>query len=133
MSALFKKGMVFGVFDNFHPGHEYFLSSAKNKCTELFVVVTLPHVVKLIKKRVPHHALEQRIENIKNYDARLSVVEGDAVLGAWNIFKMYNPDIIFLGYDQQGIARELDKLGMLYEYIDAHYPEKYKSSLMRPL
>ncbi len=124
--------MVFGVFDRFHKGHEYFLSQAHTQAEQLVVVVTLPEVVESIKKKAPFDAFEERIGNIKKFNLDFRVVPGDKELGSWQILKDHEPDIIFLGYDQQGIARELDRLNFPYLYIDAHYPEKYKSSLLRP-
>jgi cytidyltransferase-like protein len=125
------KAMVFGVFDHFHKGHEYFLSEARKKCRELTVVVTLPDIVELMKKRIPDHTLEERINALKNFNSSFNVVPGDPIMGEWKVLKTHTPDIIFLGYDQQGIAGELDKLGIPYEFIDSHFPEKYNSSLVR--
>lgn len=127
----YKKGMVFGVFDCFHKGHEYFLLEAKSKCEELIVVVTLSEIVELIKKRKPQDSLEVRMENIKSFDKEFLVVLGDTTMGEWTVLKTHKPDVVFLGYDQQGIAGELDKLGVGYIYIESHYPEKYKTSLVR--
>lgn len=122
--------IVFGVFDRLHKGHEYFLSEAKALCGHLTVVVTLPEIVMLMKKKMPRQTLEERLEAIRNFDTAFNVVPGDATMGEWNVFEKYKPDIVLLGYDQQGIAKELDRLGMKYEYIDAHFPERYKSSLI---
>ena len=123
------KGMVFGVFDAFHKGHEYLLTEAKKRCTELVVVVTLPHIVEHMKQRQPHHTLTERMAHIKEFDTNLNVISGDEAMGEWRVLKTHRPDVVFLGYDQQGIASELDMLGIAYEFIDAHHPEKYKSSL----
>ncbi len=122
--------MVFGVFDTFHKGHEYFLTQAKSRCDNLIVVVTLSEVVALMKKRQPQHTLAERMEQVKNFCPDSTVIPGDSIMGEWNVFKTHTPDIIFLGYDQQGIAGELDRLGMKYEYIDSFQPEKYKSSFL---
>ena len=122
--------MAFGVFDHFHKGHEYFLSEAKSRCDELVVVVTVPGIVELLKKRQPDHSLEERKAHIATFDASLSIVSGDEALGSWQVLRMHEPDIVFLGYDQQGIARELDKLGQAYALIGPHHPERYKSSIV---
>jgi cytidyltransferase-like protein len=124
-----KTGMAFGVFDSLHNGHEYFLSEAKAKCLDLIVVVTVPEVVRLLKNKVPRHSLEERIEAIRAFDSSCTVVAGDTTLGGWEVLKRYAPDVVYLGYDQQGIASEMDKLGIAYEFIGSYFPEKYKSSL----
>ena len=151
------RGMVFGVFDNLHPGHEFFLLEAAKDCDELVVVVTLPEIVSLLKGKTPKKSLEERIGDIRDFFAdkkilsrtgvelEFFVVAGDKEIGSWNILKQYKPDVIFLGYDQQAIARELDKLKALvlpkleatsfgvfsYKFIESYEPEKYKSSLRK--
>jgi len=122
--------MVFGVFDIFHPGHIYFLTEASTRCEHLTVVVARSEVVELLKKRVPRNLLEDRIEKIRAHNSNYNVIEGDETLGEWAVLRDNPSDIIFLGYDQQGIARELDRIGVEYEFIESHHPDKYKSSLL---
>jgi FAD synthetase len=130
MTKKHKKGMVFGVFDVFHPGHVYFLNEAASRCEELTVVVTHPEVVMLLKNKNPRNSLEERVCAVKKNDDRYNVVTGDSTIGGWQVLRDNQFDIIFLGYDQQGIAKELDRLKVNYEILDSHYPEKYKSSLL---
>lgn len=125
-----KRGMVFGVFDHFHKGHEYFLTEAARQCDELIVVVTLPEIVEKLKGRTPRHSLEKRTAHVTEFNPQFVVVAGDATLGEWNVLRGYSPDIVFLGYDQQGIEKELKSLGVPCLFIDSHHPEQYKSSLM---
>ena len=126
----YKVGMVFGVFDGLHEGHKYFLNIAKKQCDKLIVVVAQDKVVEIMKNRTPKNNLENRIEEIKLFAPDLVVIPGDKASGGWQVLKENNPDIIFLGYDQEVIARELDKLNTPYIFIDSHFPEKYKSSLL---
>lgn len=126
----YSKGIVFGVFDNFHPGHAHFLKEASSLCENLTVVVTLPEISKILKNTLPRESLEERIKNVKNFNQNLNVIEGDSKLGEWSVLKQNNPDIVILGYDQKGIADELEKSNVQYIVLGAHYPEKYKSSLM---
>ena len=123
--------MVFGVFDIFHPGHEYFLSEAESRCNELIVVVTVSEVVSLLKKLPPKNPYELRASSVKKYNSKYIVIPGDSTVGGWKVLKDNQFDIILLGYDQQSIARELDRLGVPYEFLDSHMPEVYKSSLLR--
>ena len=125
------RGMVFGVFDGFHPGHKFFLSSASKECGELIVVVTLSEVVSLLKDRSPVYDFDKRVADIKKFNSQFIVVPGDKKLGSWDVLKTYSPDKIFLGYDQTSIARELDRFKLLYEFIGSYEPEKHKSSLKR--
>lgn len=125
-----KKGLVFGVFDGLHQGHRYFLDHASQACNELVVVLTLEEVVKALKGKIPRQNYAERRDAIKKFNPNLKIVSGDAEIGTWNIFKKYHPDIVILGYDQKGISRELEKMNMPFIFIDAHMPEKYKSSLL---
>jgi len=116
-------GMIFGVFDGLHPGHVYFVNEALKKCEHLTVVV------EILKKKTPKYSLEERMSRLKKLNENLSVIPGDKMLGEWTVLKENRIDIVFLGYDQQGIARELDKMTKPYIFLPAYYPEKYKSSL----
>ncbi len=143
LSSKIVRGLVFGVFDNLHPGHEFFLSETAKECDELVVVVTLPEVADLLKGKLPKKSLEERISDVKDFftsehllgrngiDMQFSVVAGDKEIGSWKVLKEYKPDVIFLGYDQQGIAKELDKLSFSYKFVASYQPEKYKSSLRK--
>ncbi len=122
--------MVFGVFDRFHKGHEFFLSHATEQCEQLVVVVTLSEVSELFKKKSPSHAFEERVLAIKKYNDKFLVVPGDTTVGEWAVLKKYSPNMVFLGYDQQAIAGELDRLGVPYSFIEAYKPETYKTSLI---
>lgn len=126
----YKIGMVFGVFDGLHTGHQYFLTEASKRCEKLIVVVTLPAIVALLKKRLPHYEYEERVAEIRAFDPELKIVPSDKTLGEWNVVKKHAPEIIFLGYDQQTMAAELTKTGIPFVFLDSHHPEKHKSSLL---
>lgn len=124
------RGMVFGVFDGLHDGHKNFLSRAAEQCDELIVVLTLPEMVQQLKGRLPARSFETRLADIKSFNANFAVVGGDTMLGEWKVLKDHQPDRIFLGYDQQGIAGELMKLKIPYMILESYNPEQYKSSLL---
>lgn len=123
-------GMVFGVFDGFHAGHQFFLTEAQKQCSKLIVVVTRSEMVQQLKGFTPQYTYEQRASAIQKYNQNLHIVPSDTVLGSWDVFKKQTPTIVFLGHDQQGIAKELKKIPIPYIYLPAHHPEKYKSSLL---
>jgi len=123
--------LAFGVFDNLHDGHKDFLSQALKKCDKLIVVVARPEIVQTLKNHTPKQTYEERVKALESFDARIKAVPSDSVLGSWKVLRTYHPDIVFLGYDQKGIAAELKKLGVNFEFLVAHMPEKYKSSLMK--
>jgi cytidyltransferase-like protein len=124
------KAIVFGVFDGLHEGHKSFLRQAASKCDQLTVVVTVPEIVQALKNRVPKYSYADRFAAIQAFDKELKVVPSDAVLGEWSVLENLRPDMVFLGYDQQAIATELEKLGVPFTFLTSHEPERYKSSIL---
>lgn len=125
--------MVFGVFDGFHPGHRYFLTEARARCERLVVVVALSEVVERMKKRPPLYTYEERVARIEEFDSSLTVVPSDSGLGEWRVLKEHKPEMVFLGYDQVALGQALVDIAMPHTYIGSHYPEKFKSGLLRPI
>ena len=125
-------GVVFGVFDGCHPGHTYFLSKAQQLCDELIVVLTLPETSLLLKKRTPKFSYENRAAALCAFNSKIKIIPSDTKPGTWSIFRDPPKRLVILGYDQQGIAVELEKMNIPFVFIDAHHPEKFKSSLLYP-
>lgn len=126
----FKKGVVFGVFDGLHEGHKYFLNVALSSVEKLIVVVAPDSAVLSLKGKKPQHALQERMKRILELNSLLTVVAGDEKEGEWSVIRKEQPDIVFLGHDQADIAEELTKLDVTFQYIGAHEPERYKSSIL---
>ena len=126
----YSRGIVFGVFDNLHDGHKYFLKEASQKCDKLIVVVTPTKIVKLLKKHPPKYSFKERVEKIKEFNQNFSIISGDLTLGKWNILKQNPSDIVLLGYDQKEISKDLEKLNIPYVFLEPYSPEKYKSSIL---
>jgi cytidyltransferase-like protein len=122
--------IVFGVFDGLHEGHRFFLTQAKKLCEKLVVVLTPSETSKLLKGRSPHFSYEEREKELLKFDQSLEIVPADTEPGAWKIFRDRAFDRVILGYDQSGIAKELEKMSMPFIVLDAHRPETYKSSLL---
>ena len=143
----FSRGITFGVFDGLHPGHQYFLTEALKQRDELIVVVTLDDVVLHFKNRLPKFSLTERMEKIQIFlaewvkksntdlqkiDKKITVVEGDTIgeMGEWAVLKKHQPDVVFVGYDQQGVADEMTRLSVKTITIPAYFPDQYKSSII---
>lgn len=123
-------GIVFGVFDGLHEGHHHLLTESAKQCKKLIVVVTLDSVVSILKNHPPIYSYEERVQTIQKFNADFTVVPSDPTLGGWSILDRHEPDIIFLGYDQHAIAREMKRLQKSFFIIDAHHPETLHSSIL---
>ena len=125
-----KTGMVFGVFDGLHDGHRHLLSEATKRCEKLIIVVTLDVVVSILKNHPPKYSYEDRVKAIVDFNPNLAIVPSDPTLGGWSILDRHQPDMIFLGYDQHAIEREMKRLRRSFLTIDAHNPETFHSSIL---
>lgn len=122
--------MVYGVFDGFHEGHQHFLREAMKHCHRLIVVVAHPDMVKTLKDRTPYYSVEERLNAIRATHPDAEVVIGDSTIGQWSALKHYHPDIVLLGYDQNRLGAELNNIGVHSLVITAHFPTKFKSSIL---
>jgi cytidyltransferase-like protein len=132
-----KKVLVFGTFDIFHRGHEYFLKEAKKHGDFLAVVVARDVTVENVKKQGAVNDENKRASTI-----RKSGIASEVVLGSlgdkYEVIKKYKPDIICLGYDQKFFVDNLKEKLLQFElkdtkvlHIDSFEPEIYKSSKLR--
>ena len=109
--------MVFGVFDGLDEGHKHFLTEARKRCDNLFVVVTPDEVVGLLKHKSPLNSYEDRVWAIKKFMQNAWVVKGDSVPGTWEVIRTHVPEEVYLGHDQHRIGDELFKMGIPYHFI----------------
>jgi cytidyltransferase-like protein len=129
-----RTGLIFGVFDGLHPGHEFLLREVLKLCARLVVVLTLPETALHLKGHVPVQSFSDREKTLISFDPRISVIPSDKVPGEWSIFKKINLTeySVILGYDQTEIAQELKKMKIPFLVLPSFQPGKYKSSLLRP-
>lgn len=101
-----------GTFDLLHLGHVRFLEEAKNaggENAELMVIVARDNTVKARKGKKPVMPEDQRralVESLKVVDEAILGLE-DFSIG--KVIEKIKPDVIALGYDQDGIEREVQK------------------------
>lgn len=122
--------MVFGTFDDLHPGHRYFLDRAE-KHGELTVVIARDANVRRIKNRAPRYSELERAAAIRGAYPDVEVVLGHETDFLHWIHER-KPDLLILGYDQHlppGIREE--DLGVRIKRLPAFEPQKWKSSLRR--
>ncbi len=122
--------LLFGTFDDLHPGHLFVLHEAAKR-GEVSVVVARDQNVLRFKGLPPLHGEEVRIRAVTEAFPGATVMLGDE-----NDFlapvRCVHPDLILLGYDQQlppGV-RDSD-FPCPVERLPAFEPEKHKSSLRR--
>ena len=131
-----KKVMVFGTFDIFHPGHEFYLKKAKKYGDLLEVVVAKDSTVRELKGKEPLNDELKRLSVIKALDyvdrAYLGYEEDK-----YKIIEEVKPDVICLGYDQyyftNNLKEELKKRKIKAKIIrlKSYKEYLYKSSKLR--
>lgn len=132
--------MAYGTFDNFHPGHFFYLEKAGEHGDELIVVVARDENVLKIKGHLPQEGENIRRQKVEDAIRKLGLF-GKAILGhsqdRWQVVREHRPDFICLGYDQQvnlKALRELidsERFFCEIKRLGSYYPDKYKSSFCR--
>lgn len=132
-----KKILIFGVFDGIHEGHLYFINNAKKQGDQLIAVVARDSIVKKLKGKIPNSNEVDRINSLLEVPSIDLVLLGDPDIGTYNILREINPDIIYLGYDQNelhGHLLESIKNNKLISYKilqgDSYKPEIFHSSII---
>ncbi len=124
--------MGFGTFDAFHPGHAFYLKRLKNWGDRLIMVIARDKNVTKIKGHPPHFSEEERLEAVK-----ASQIADEVILGHeydfFDVIRRFQPDIIGLGYDQKANLEAIKEAfpGIEVRRAEAHFPEKFKSSLVK--
>lgn len=127
-----KKVLVFGTFDQLHPGHLNFFKQAK-KYGFLFVVVARDQTVKKLKKKKTQQKEKIRQMTLKKTGLANKVLLGN-LKNPYTIIKKIKPDVICLGYDQKFFIKDLPKKIKEFELktkivrLKAYKPNIYKSS-----
>ena len=125
-----KTALLFGVFDNFHNGHAFFIEESKKLGMRLIIVVARDQIVQRLKTRQPVWHELKRLEILRQHYPDATVVLGDEHQGSYNVIKEHKPDLICVGYDQQALKTDLEAKMPDIKIIEikAHKPEEYKSS-----
>ncbi|MBU0667693.1 adenylyltransferase/cytidyltransferase family protein [Patescibacteria group bacterium] len=130
--------IAFGTFDYLHAGHEQYLKKAKALGDELIVVIARDKTVKQIKGQPVAHHERKRAKAVRNLNIADSVILGYHK-DKHKVLRKYRPNIIALGYDQFVFTQKLRKtlidlkLDAKIIRIEAHFPQVYKSSILRNL
>ncbi len=128
--------MVFGTFDILHEGHRNLFAQARALAPDARLVVSVARdlVVERVKGSRPRHSEKERREAIRASGLADEVVLGDAEGYAEHMVAA-RPDIIALGYDQEGeyvknLERDIEAAGLRARIVrlKPHRPELYKTS-----
>ncbi len=128
--------MVFGTFDMVHEGHVDFFRQARALAKKPYLIVSIARhpVVKRIKGENPRRSEQERRSLLER-----NILVDEVVLGQEDGYIEHiveaKPDIIALGYDQQGeyvsnLEKDLKSAGMKIKVVRlaAFKPEVYKTS-----
>lgn len=131
--------MVFGTFDMLHEGHLDMLRQARSLADEprLIVSVARDASVRRIKDKTPRHTEDERLALVRECELVDEAVLGDTEGYMAHILSS-KPDIIALGYDQEGeyvkdLERDLRDAGLSTRIVrlEGFRPEIYKTSKLR--
>ena len=107
MISMSRRVLVFGTFDSLHPGHEFFLRSAKTRGDHLVVGIALDEHVKTLKEKRPLLDQERRRKAVEKIVFVNEAVLCDKDLGSFEILNTTKPDVIVLGHDQYELEQAL--------------------------
>ncbi|MDO8481861.1 MAG: adenylyltransferase/cytidyltransferase family protein [bacterium] len=128
--------MVFGTFDMIHEGHVDLFKQARALAPDPYLIVSVARdkVATRIKGIKPRKSEEERREMVEKHELVDEAILGDGI-GYIEHIRTSNPDIIALGYDQEGefvenLGKDLQKAGMKTRVVRlaAFEPEVYKTS-----
>lgn len=137
---MYKKVLIFGVFDRLHDGHSSFIRQAKElggEESELIAVVARDSSVCELKGRAPQQPEHERRAVLAMVPEISHAVLGDTELGSYAVLAAHKPDIICLGYDQYALLDDLQKRMQIsaiptlpIKMLAPHEPERVHSSLL---
>lgn len=110
---MLKKGLVAGVYDHLHVGHQFLLAHCVASCDFLQVVVARDANVAKMKHKTPKNDEIVRKKAIQSYLAwylqGFSVDLGDEEYNPEEMIAKVKPDVLFLGYDQRIDEEKIQK------------------------
>ena len=134
-----KRIMIFGTFDMIHPGHEDMFRQARELASEPYLLVSVARESAAVRHRgfAPQRSENERCAALEAHALVDKVVLGDEE-GFVSHVAQEAPDIIALGYDQEGeyvggLEEELTAVGLAPSIVrlKPFEPHIYKTSKLR--
>ncbi len=131
--------MVFGTFDMLHEGHLDLFRQARALASDPYLIVSVARdsAVKRIKHAAARHTEDERLALVSSCDLVDEALLGDE-RGYMDHIMNARPDIIALGYDQEGeyvssLGSDLRNAGLDTRVVrlEAHRPDVYKTSKLK--
>lgn len=128
--------MVFGTFDMLHEGHLDLFRQARELSEAPFLIVSVARdsAVRRIKGAAPRRSENERLALVRACDLVDDAVLGDETGYMEHVLRA-RPDIIALGYDQEGeyvasLEHDLAEAGLTTAVVRlrAYEPHVYKTS-----
>lgn len=104
-----RRALVFGTFDGFDAGHQFFIAEAAKKGTELIAAVARDEHVRTLKKKEPLNSESIRLERVSEDTHVSQAVLSDEQLGSYHILNKVRPDVIILGFDQDALKSDITR------------------------
>ena len=102
-----KTVLVFGTFDNLHPGHRWFLEKASLYGNRLVAVVSRDAFVQNMKGYAPIQNEATRITELKFSGLVDTAILADKTIRTYGVIRKIKPNAICLGHDQLSLLNDL--------------------------
>ncbi len=130
--------LIFGTFDELHPGHFAMMHEAREHGDYLIASVARDRYVRETKDRAPKFDEQERLQIVKDYPLIDEAWLSDRQRGKFKIVEEVKPDVIAVGYDQDELYESLKQY--LAKTQNRHIqlvrlkpfqPDNYKTSYAR--
>ncbi len=131
-----KIGLLFGAFDGLHDGHRAMFKEAREHADRIIVALPPDNVITELKGKRARFSWKERAKALWESKLVDDVIRGDDTLGMYSAIDTKNPDVIFVGYDQHELAKDLssylesDGKPTPIVTLSPYKPDRYKSSLI---
>lgn len=128
--------IVFGTFDSLHEGHLDMFRQARALAPDAHLIVSIARdsAVRRVKGRAPRHSEDERLARVRRCALVDEALLGDEA-GYIAHIRDARPDIVALGYDQEGeyvrhLERDLTEAGIGAKVVRlrGYKPDVFKTS-----